>query len=135
MSIQEQVLQLRHTYMSCLKLAKETDSKKEEAYLKKEATDALTELRKVCNHQDTVCLRSESYDYDDHYPEDRICLCCGIEEDACNDKWKVLTIIPFARFESKQPDQVKHPLNYLLTEAREVAETQGYRYFGKTNLR
>ena len=136
MSTQEQALQLRHTYLSCLKLAQETDSKKEDAYLKKEAADALTELRRVCNHKDTVCLSSGSegshcMDYDDACKEHRICLCCGVEEYAWDPDWKILTVFPFSRFESEQPNQVTKPLNYLLTEAREVAETKGYHYFGR----
>jgi ElaB/YqjD/DUF883 family membrane-anchored ribosome-binding protein len=140
MSAQDQALQLRHTYLSCLKLAGETDSKKEDAYLRKEASDALVELRKTCNHQDTVCLRSEyggSYtdDYDDGHPEERICLCCGLEEDSYDNKWKTLTATPFSRFEGDTPIQVKHPLNHLLTEAREVAETKGYHYFGRVKMR
>lgn len=133
---QEQALQLRHTYLSCLKLARETDSKKEDAYLKKEAADALTELRKVCNHQDTVSLCDEydgsySRDYDDHHAAHRICLCCGTEEYSYDDKWKVLTNSPFARAGSKPPAQLKNPLNYLLTEVRELAETKGFPYFEK----
>jgi hypothetical protein len=133
---QEQAHALRHTYLSCIKLARETDSKKEDAYLKVEASKALEELRKVCTHENTVCLRSEyegssSMDYDDRYPEDRICLCCGITESAYNNKWKILTVLPFARFEDKVPLQVKEPLLFLLTEARDVAETRGYHYMGR----
>lgn len=127
------ISQLRNDHITCLKLAQESDSKKEDAYLREEAKKALDELRKLCPHQHSVCLHSEyngSYimDYSDHYPEHRICLCCGIDEYAYNSSWKTLTVQPFARFEDKYPDQVKHPLQYLLTEATEIAETQGYYY-------
>jgi hypothetical protein len=129
----EELIQLRNTYVSCLKLAQETDSKKEEAYLKKDAADALAQLRKVCTHRHTVCLCSEyqgsySMDYDDNRHEHRICLCCGVEEYAWNPDWKVLTTEPFSRFEGDLPKQIKYPLSYLLSEATEVAEEKGYRY-------
>jgi hypothetical protein len=133
--IWNQISQLRNDYISCLKLAKETDSKKEEAYLKKEATDSLNKLRKVCPHQHTVCFRSEydgSYlmDFNDSHQEHRVCLCCGIEEYAWNPDWKVLKIKPFSRFERDQPEQIKNPLSYLLSDVTEIAESKGYNYFG-----
>lgn len=131
----QKVSQLRVDYTSCLKLAGETDSKKETAYLMEEATKALDELRKICPHQHCVCLVSEyrgsySYDYDDNHEEHRICLCCGIDEYAWNPDWKILITEPFARFEGKCPNQIARPLGYLLSEATEIAETQGYNYFG-----
>jgi hypothetical protein len=130
-----QIYKLRNDHIICLKLASETDSKKEDFYLKKEAEKALDELRKICPHQHCVCLRSEyqgsySYDYDDHHQEHRICLCCGIDEYACNPDWKVLTTKPFSRFEGETPEQIKHPLFYLLSEVTELAEEKGYNYFG-----
>jgi hypothetical protein len=130
-----QIMKLRTEYISCHKLANETDSKKEEAILKQEAAQALAELGKLCPHDHTVCLYSEyagsySMDYDDHHPEARVCLCCGIKESAYNDKWKTLTTKPFSRFENKYPDQIKYPLNYLLADTVEIAEIQGYHYFG-----
>jgi hypothetical protein len=131
----EKLIQLRNDYISCLKLARETDSKKEEAYLKQEAAKSLAQLREICPHNHTVCTRSEyggssSWDYDDRHPEYRICLCCGITDDAYDNKFEKLTTVPFKRFEGKYPDQIKNPLCYLLTEATEVAEKEGYRYFG-----
>lgn len=133
-NLEGRIWQLRHDYMSCLKLCRETDSKKEEAHLKSEAADILKELRALCIHSPTVCLCSEyegssCMDYDDRHSEHRICLCCGVEEYAYSNKWKTLTTVPFSRFESKHPAQIINPLSYLLTETIEVAESQGYRYF------
>ena len=130
----QKVTQLRVDYTSCLKLAAETDSKKEDNYLRAEASRALDELRKLCPHYHTVCLQSEyngSYlnDYDDHRPEIRMCLCCG-EKEYGYEHFKILITEPFARFENKYPEQIANPLDYLLSEATEIAETQGYRYFG-----
>jgi hypothetical protein len=131
----EKAAQHRHDYMTCLKLARETDSKKEDAYLREEAKKALVELRKVCPHQHAVVLQSyysgcSSMDYDDKNPEHRICLCCGEDERSYDDTFKILTVRPFARFEGKYPDQIKKPLCYLLTDAIEIAEKEGYPYFG-----
>jgi len=131
----QQVSRLRNDYISCLKLATETDSKKEDTYLRAEATKALTELRQICPHQHCVCLCSEyngsySMDYDDKHREHRICLCCGVEEYAWNPDWTILKVEPFSRFEGKFPDQIKYPLSYLLSEATDIAESQGYNYFG-----
>lgn len=131
----EKVSTLRHDYMSCVKLARETDSKKEETFLLQEAKTALQQIRKMCPHTHTVCLNSEyggsySMDYDDGCPEHRICLCCGIDEYAHNEEFKQLTTTPFSRFENKFPDQIKNPLCYLLAEATEIAEKEGYHYFG-----
>lgn len=128
------IMALRHEYASCLKLADETDSKKEDAHLRGEAKVALDILRKMCPHMHTVCLQAEyagSYidDYDDKRRERRICLCCGTEEYAWNPDWKTLTQDPFTRIETDHPDQIKNPLRYLLTEAVEIAEEKGYRYF------
>ena len=130
-----QVLLLRHDYMGCLKLADETDSKKEDVFLKQEAKKALDQLRLICPHHHTVCLCSQyegsySMDYSDSHKEHRICLCCGVEEYTWDQDCKILTTVPFARFESNQPDQIKHPLKYLLSEATEIAESQGYHYYG-----
>lgn len=129
------VSSLRNDYTSCLKLARETDSKKEDAYLRLEAAKALEELRKICPHKHCVCLASEyegsySMDYDNSHKEHRICLCCGLEEYAWNPDWKELKTKPFSRFENKYPDQIKNPMKYLLSDATEIAETQGYHYFG-----
>jgi hypothetical protein len=137
---EDKVLQLRHNYLSCHKLARETDSKKEDAYLKSEAGKALEELRKLCPHKQTVCLQSEhegfqSMDYDDAHQERRICLCCGESESAWNPDWKILTTIPFARFEQDSPIQIRNPLSFLLTELVEIAETKGYHYSGSVKLR
>lgn len=131
----QQVSHLRNDYTSCLKLARESDSKKEDAYLREEARKALESLRKICPHYHTVCLCSEyhgSYldDYDDAHKEHRICLCCGAEEYAWNPDWKTLKTEPFSRFEGKYPEQIKHPLDYLLSVSTEIAETKGYHYFG-----
>jgi hypothetical protein len=135
----DKVSQLRNDYYSCIKLAAQTDSKKEDAYLKSEAAKSLAELVKLCSHQYIVCLQSEysgssSMDYDDHTPEHRICLCCGIEEYGYKKPYgkdfQRLTVKPFARFEGKAPQQVRHPLSYLLTEAVEIAEKEGWHYFG-----
>jgi hypothetical protein len=133
-------LQLRHDYMSCVKLAKETDSKKEDTFLKEEAHKALSQLEKLCPHQHIVCTKTEYegcsiMDYDDHNPEHRVCLCCGQKDSAYGNEFKILTNTPFARFEGKYPDQIKNPLSYLLTEATEVAEKEGYHYFGRVRMR
>lgn len=133
-------LQLRHDYISCIKLAQETDSKSEDAFLRTEAAQALDKLRQVCPHSETVCLQSEyegSYleDYSDHNPEYRICLMCGMQESAYQDKFSKLTTVPFARFEGKYPDQIKHPLSYLLLESKEIAEKEGYHYYGRVRMR
>lgn len=132
----DKVSKLRSEYMSCVKLAHETDSKKEEAYLKADAKKSLEELQATCPHQHIVCLQSASrgsysMDYDDRYPEKRVCLCCGITEAAwTGEHFKVLIYMPFARFEDNGPEQIKNPLSYLLTDACEIAETKGYAYFG-----
>jgi hypothetical protein len=130
----QQISQLRADYTSCIKLAEETDSKKEDAYLRAEAKEALDKLCKLCPHYHTVCLQSEynsSYTMDcsDSHPEIRQCLCCGTHEYGYGG-FKILTTEPFARFEGKYPNQIKEPLSYLLSEATEIAEIQGYRYFG-----
>lgn len=126
-------LQLRSEYSSCVKLAIETDSKKEEALLKKEAADVLEKLRKVCPHQHTVCLCTEydgSYSFDDvPCKEHRICLYCGVEEYAWNPNWKILTTVPFSRFASNPPAQIKNPLSHLLTDVLEIAMEKGFKYF------
>lgn len=137
---EEQIWQLRQGYTTCIKLANETDSKKEDAHLRGEAKTTLETLRKECPHKHTVCLRSEfrgfySNDYDDHHSEHRICLCCGTDEYAYNGEWKALTITPFSRFEGSAPVQITNPLSYLLTEAIDVAETKGYHYFGSVKMR
>jgi hypothetical protein len=133
---QDRIVYLRRDYMSCLKCATQTDSKKEDAYLKQEAAKALKELRELCDHQQSVCLNSEydgSYlnDYSDHHAEHRICLCCGEQEGAYDGKWLKLKTQPFARFEGKYPDQIKYPLNYLLTDAVQIAEKEGWHYSGR----
>jgi hypothetical protein len=135
-----QALALRQEYMACIKLANETDSKKEDNHLRGEARIALDSLFKVCPHIHTVCLRSEhegfqSMDWDDAHKEDRICLCCGEEESAWNPDWKILTATPFARFESDCPGQIKDPLSYLLTEVVDIAETKGYCYSGSVKMK
>ena len=139
MNIDKKLIKLRNEYVSCIKLAKETDSKKEDAHLKEEAKIALEQLKKCCTHNYTVVQQSEysgsySYDYDDHSPEDRICLICGTEEYAYENKFKILTTVPFSRFEGKFADQIKNPLSYLLSDTIEVAE-KGYEYFGRYNGR
>jgi hypothetical protein len=150
----EKVSELRQTYRACLKLANETDSKKEDLSLRLDAKQALEDLKKICPHDHVLCLRSEyegSYtdDYDDAHAEDRICLCCGVRESAYQKKYvgdgfKVLTKTPFARFEggyydskgrNPLPDQVVNPLSYLLTECMEIAETKGYHYMGRVRLK
>lgn len=147
----DKVSELRQTYKACLKLAQETDSKKEDLTLRLEAKQALEDLKKICPHNYVVCLRSEyegsySYDYDDGHPEDRICLCCGVKESAYQARYhnsegfKILTNTPLSRFEGgyydrngrqETPDQIRNPLSYLLSECVEVAESKGYNYFGK----
>lgn len=135
-----QALALRQEYAACIKLANETDSKKEDLHLRGEAEVALEALREVCPHTHAVCLRSEyggsySMDYDDNHPERRICLCCGVDEWAYDSEWKILTVLPFSRFEGDAPIQITSPLSYLLTEAIEVAETKGYHYFGSVRMK
>lgn len=139
-----EILQLRNEYISCLKLANETDSKKEDFLLRKESGEILSKLRKVCQHIETVCLRSEyegSYtmDYDNHHPEDRVCLCCGIIESAYENKFIKLTSIPIARFEcgfysDKLPAQLKEPFKFLLSEIKDFAIEKGYRYFNRRQI-
>jgi hypothetical protein len=130
--IEDTLLRLRQEHLSCLKLARETDSKKEDLYLKSEASKALERLRKICSHNNyTVCLQSEdggsySMDYDDSSPEYRICLCCGIDERAYDGKFSKLTTKPFSRFERDAPIQIRNPLSFLLTEIIDIAETKGY---------
>lgn len=132
-SINTKLLDLRNEYSSCLKLANETDSKKEDKILRQEARDLLSKLQKICIHEHTVCLMSEyegSYtdDYSDKCPEYRICLCCGLAESAYHGKFDKLITKPFSRFEGKYPDQIKNPLSYLLYECIEIANKEGYTY-------
>jgi hypothetical protein len=145
--------ELRQTYRACLKLASETDSKKEDATLRADAKQALDELKKICLHNHIVCLRSEyegsySDDYDDKHPEDRICLECGVTESAYHNRYdggfKFLNNKPIARFEGgiysvkgrePMPDQMLHPLSYLLSECIEIAETKGYHYGGRVKVK
>lgn len=132
------IFQLRNDYCACIKLADETDSKKEDIILRQEAKVILEDLKQNCPHEDVVCLRSEydgSYtrDYDDHCPEERLCLCCSSFESAYGNKFKVLINVPFARFEmgfynNKLPEQMKTPLKFLLSEIKEFALEKGYRY-------
>lgn len=133
MSDLNNLLQLRNEYISCIKLARETDSKKEDALLRQEAAGILSDLRGQCSHEHTVCLRSEyegsySMDYDDCYPESRVCLVCGSNESAYDKKWTRLITKPFTRFEGNAPDQIKFPLDYLFTESKQMAEEKGYQY-------
>lgn len=138
-------LQLRHEYRSCLKLAAETDSKKEDVLLREEAASLLKKLREICPHEEVVCLCSEydgSYtdDYSDKNPEDRICLCCGINESAYGIKFLTLIKAPIARFtggrySDKLPAEMKNPLDFLLSEVKEFAIEKGYHYFGSVSLR
>lgn len=128
-------LNLRNEYTSCLKLANETDSKKEDKLLRQEAIDILNKLQKICKHEYTVCLQSEyegSYtdDYSDKNPEYRKCLCCGLTESAYSGKFDKLITKPFSRFENKYPDQIENPLSYLLYECVESAGEYGYTYHG-----
>ena len=123
--------QIRHEYRACLKLEAETDSRREAASLKLEASELLRRLQDGCKHVHTVTLQSPysgsySMDYDDRQQGHRICLCCGTYEYAWqDDEYEILTV-PFARFERGAPDEVKNPLGYLLTEAVQAAE-KGYR--------
>lgn len=133
------VLQLRHDYCVCIKLANETDSKKEDAELRIEAAQILIKLKENCPHEDVVCLRSEYHDYSDpdyNHDEQRICLCCGIYESAWDKKFEKLITEPFSRLEinyysDKLPEQMKNPLNFLLSEAKEIALEKSYRCFGR----
>ncbi len=122
--------ELRHGYRACIKLAKETDSKREEAALVSEADVLLNALRERCAHELTVILESSyqgchSMDYDDRRPGTRICLKCGIGEREYDADFKIL-VDPFVRFEGNAPEEVRHPLRYLLAEAVEGA-ARGYR--------
>ncbi len=137
--IEDKCLQLRNEYVSCLKLANETDSKKEDAQLRSEARKALTGLVSICPHNHTVVKNSQyagsySMDYDDRKAEARVCLCCGYTEQAYDNEFATLTTTPFIRFEGNYPNQVKDPFRYLLSEAKEAAEKEGYQYFGWRKL-
>ena len=83
----DELTKLRNEYKSCIKLADETDSKKEEKYLCKKAEFLLTKLQTECPHNEIVCTQrsyrgSQIDNYEDKHPEIRICLCCGIKEEA-----------------------------------------------------
>lgn len=131
----EEVKSLRLEYRACLKLANETDSKKEDTILREEAKRLLVLLREKCPHAEVVMLRSayegsSCMDYDDRHGEDRICLCCGYTEYASySDMFTVLKVMPIARFENNAPPEVAKPLEYLLTDSVETALEKGYRVF------
>ena len=130
---------LRSEYQACLKLAGETDSKKEDEFLRSEAKRLLGELKYCCPHYEVVCTRSEysgshCMDYDDSHPETRLCLCCGVEENSSprfQERFKILTLRPFARFEGNLPPEISKPLEYLLAESVQTAESKGYHYFDR----
>jgi hypothetical protein len=131
--VDEHVIALRNEYRACLKIANESDSKKETSFLLDEALRKVKELKKICKHKYIICLHSlykgsYSYDYDDAHPELRICICCG-EVESSYDSFLILKNKPFSRFENNAPVQIKKPLLYLLNEVIEVAESQGFLYF------
>jgi len=127
----EKAKELRTSYRSCLKIADETDSKKEDTWLRVEAKATLEELKKICPHKDVIIMCSEydgSYtnDYEDSMPECRKCLCCDIKEahhlKFKNSKFEYLKDVDVQwRIDSKHHDQLTNPLNYLLSECQEVA--------------
>ncbi len=123
-------LKLRNEYRACIKLAQESDSKKEATHLKKEADELLQKLQASCGHSNTVILRSAfegSYcmDYDDYHYEERICLTCGLAE--AGPSFSYLIAKPIARFEGNYSKQIKSPLFFLLEECKEIALTTGYK--------
>jgi len=130
------IINFRHEYKACLKLANETDSKKEDLLLREEAKKNLDNLRRLCSHEHIVILNSlynspRSYDNDD-ISEKRICLCCGICEYSgtfTGSKFLKLINTPISRFESDAPKQILTPLSYLLTEVIEIAKEKGYKVF------
>lgn len=129
-----EIIRLRNDYRACLKLAAETDSKQDDAYFKSEAQKSLEGLRKICPHDAVVVLNSyqkaySSYDTSD--PERRICLICGMKEEAfAQSHFHILKLNPLSRFEENAPLEVERPLDYLLEECKELALEKGSKYFG-----
>jgi hypothetical protein len=130
----EEITRLRNDYRACLKLATETDSKKDDVYFRSEAQKSLEELQKICSHEFVVVLNSyqKTYSsYESSDPERRICLICGIKEQAMSQShFHQLKQNPLSRFEENAPPEVEHPLEYLLEESKELALEKGSKYFG-----
>lgn len=125
----EKAKELRLTYRSCLKIADETDSKKEDAYLRAEAKSTLEELKKICPHKDVAIVGIEYRWYSDDdrgTPERRKCLCCDTNEEKYVEGHKEKFLIlkdenTKWRIDSKPHDELTNPLKYLLSECQEVA--------------
>lgn len=125
----DQALALRHEYRACVKIAQDTDSKKEAASLTVEAKGLLERLRKVCPHEETIVLNSYSPSYswdEDANPERRICLCCGVRDEmyyynGTPEKKPLILLHPKGHWNARKGSQIdlKEPLKYLLSECLE----------------
>lgn len=120
------IIDIRHNYRAAIKLAHESDSKKETLSLVAMAKEELTQLRLECPHEHIVELSpayegSYSYDYDDWRVAHLICLMCGLEEYGP----KVLVKTPMYRCAGQLPLELREPLKFLLSEAVSAAEEHG----------
>lgn len=140
----EKIQGLRDQYRACVKLADETDSKRDDVYLRKEAAEILVELRKVCDHTYTV-VPQEYYegsyceDRTDAHKEKRLCLVCDIYEYAWKaEDYKALKSTPFARiredsrYSPMRPEMkaaLNNPLQFLLSEMVDMVNAEGLTYY------
>jgi hypothetical protein len=127
--INSKALKLRHEYMSCIKLADETDSKKEDKVLREDAKSILETLKKSCKHQYVIITQDEYYDcyeaYNErYYNEERICLCCSLSDDSQKKGPLFLAKIkPIARYFKKD---LNYPLKLLLQDILDMVVKHGY---------
>lgn len=125
----QRVEELRNTYRACIKIADETDSKKEDAMLRADAKEALEELKKICTH-DWCIMTQRPYngDYDSDYSntisEYRRCLFCNVFESSYSG-FAILNKPATIYLSEDKYDQAKRPLLYLLSEISEVIEKNG----------
>jgi hypothetical protein len=127
-----EVQSLRDTYRACIKLANETDSKQEDKQLRSDAEEAFKELRAKCPHLHVVTTHPYCPSwgsYDEVTPEDRRCLCCGLDESGCADSDFAKLHNPLGRVswrgygnDHEIPATIRKPLEYLMSEIMELFE-------------
>jgi len=109
-------------------------------YIKLHAKEAaLEELCTQCSHEHVIILHSayrgsHSWDYEDCYPEGRLCLVCGKKEYHDEKNSFKYLLNPFARFEEggkliklKKKLPIDDPLNQTLASLIKYCKKEGYK--------